>query len=111
MRYLLGLAACAALAVPASAAADPERLARIDDAVNEGIARGDCPGAVVAVLHNGETVYREAFGKRAVIGGVSDRLPSEEDSGRGYQGRHLRRSNRGQQNRRSNPPAVTRVEL
>ncbi len=36
----------------------------IDDAVKEGIARGDCPGAVVLVLHDGQVVWRKAYGLR-----------------------------------------------
>jgi uncharacterized protein YbbC (DUF1343 family)/CubicO group peptidase (beta-lactamase class C family) len=77
MRYLLGLAACAALAVPAPAAADPERLARIDDVVNDGIARGDCPGAVVLVLHRGKVVHRKAYGQRSV---QPDAVPMTADT-------------------------------
>src|ERR1700722_13528625 len=44
---------------------DAARFARIDDAVNEAIARDACPGAVVLVVHRGEVVYRKAFGQRA----------------------------------------------
>ncbi|MEO2088792.1 MAG: serine hydrolase domain-containing protein, partial [Gemmataceae bacterium] len=43
---------------------DKERLARIDDAVNASIKRGDCPGVVVLVVHGDEVVYRRAFGTR-----------------------------------------------
>ena len=43
---------------------DKERLARIDDAVSASIKRGDCPGAVVLVVHGDEVVYRKAFGTR-----------------------------------------------
>jgi uncharacterized protein YbbC (DUF1343 family)/CubicO group peptidase (beta-lactamase class C family) len=39
----------------------------IDSAVNDGIARGDLPGAVVAVLHNNDVVFRKAFGLRAKL--------------------------------------------
>ena len=38
----------------------------IDAAVEAAIARGDCPGAVVVVVHKDEVVYRKAFGQRAV---------------------------------------------
>ncbi len=43
-----------------------ERFAAIGHAVDAAIARGDCPGAVVGVLHDGRVVYTRAFGKRAV---------------------------------------------
>src|SRR5262245_56142335 len=58
----IAVAACCLLPAAGSAA----DFAAIRPAVEAAIARGDCPGAVVAVLHNGETVYREAFGRRAV---------------------------------------------
>ncbi len=52
-------------ALPLSAAdIDKERLARIDEAVDAAIKRGDCPGAVVLVVHKDAVVYRKAFGKR-----------------------------------------------
>jgi CubicO group peptidase (beta-lactamase class C family) len=37
----------------------------IDDAVDQAIAKGDLPGAVVLVLHADKVVYRKAFGQRA----------------------------------------------
>ncbi len=43
---------------------DRERLARIDAAVEAAIKLGDCPGAVVLVVHGDEVVYRKAFGTR-----------------------------------------------
>ena len=66
------LAAAAAVPEPAGRAqpaggVDRARLARIDDAVGAAIAAGDLPGAVVLVSHRGETVYRKAFGRRAVV--------------------------------------------
>ena len=42
-----------------------DKLAAIDDAVKAGIARGDCPGAVVLVVHQDKVVYRKAFGNRS----------------------------------------------
>ena len=51
---------------PRPAAIDPERLARIDDAVGAAIADGDLPGAVVLVWSQGRTAYLKAFGRRAV---------------------------------------------
>lgn len=38
----------------------------VDRAVEAAVARGDCPGAVVLVVHQDEVVYRKAFGHRAV---------------------------------------------
>ena len=46
---------------------DRTRLARIDGAVGAAVAAGDLPGAVVLVWHAGHTVYRKAFGRRAVV--------------------------------------------
>jgi CubicO group peptidase (beta-lactamase class C family) len=47
---------------PLSAA---EGLERIDDAMRQAIDRGDCPGAVVLVVHDGRVVWRKAYGLRA----------------------------------------------
>ena len=44
---------------------DKTKLAEIDTAVEAAIKRGDCPGAVVVVVHADAVVYRKAFGKRA----------------------------------------------
>ncbi len=69
----------ATLALAAAAAGHPVRartaaegidrtlLARIDGAVGAAVAAGDLPGAVVLVWHAGHTVYRKAFGRRAVV--------------------------------------------
>jgi uncharacterized protein YbbC (DUF1343 family) len=62
-RCVLTIAACCLL--PAAGYAD-DRYAAIRPAVEAAIQRGDLPGAVVAVLHDGKIVYREAFGRRAV---------------------------------------------
>ncbi|MFO0938147.1 MAG: DUF1343 domain-containing protein [Gemmataceae bacterium] len=62
--FLLGFVIC--LGNPAIAAdVDRGRLARIDAVVEASIARGDCPGAVVLVVHDDAVVYRKAFGLRA----------------------------------------------
>src|SRR6516165_3262966 len=42
-----------------------ERLARIDGVLREAIDRGDCPGAVVLIVHDGHVVWRKAYGLRA----------------------------------------------
>ena len=88
---LLASLALAAAAVghagqaPAAAAGvDRTRLARIDGAVTAAVAAGDLPGAVVLVWHAGHTVYRKAFGHRALVPGV------RADDGR----HHLRTSRR-----------------
>ncbi len=53
------------LATPLVAAdIDKERLGRIDAAVEAAVKRGDCPGAVVVVVHDDAVVYRKAFGQR-----------------------------------------------
>jgi uncharacterized protein YbbC (DUF1343 family)/CubicO group peptidase (beta-lactamase class C family) len=64
-RCLLSVALLLLAVSSAVAGVDADRLARIDDAVKEGITRGNCPGAVVLVLHRGQVVYRKAFGQRA----------------------------------------------
>lgn len=51
---------------PRSVGVDPERLARIDGAVERAIARGEIPGAVVVVGRRGKIVHARAYGKRAV---------------------------------------------
>src|SRR5262245_11303635 len=45
---------------------DRERLKNIDTATEAAIKRGDCPGAVVLVLHNGDVVHRKAYGHRSL---------------------------------------------
>jgi len=66
-----GTAAAAAppplpVAAPAAAGMSAGRLARIDEAVAESIAKRECPGAVVLVGRHGKVVYRKAYGNRAV---------------------------------------------
>ncbi|MFO0929462.1 MAG: serine hydrolase domain-containing protein [Gemmataceae bacterium] len=64
---LLGSGALAHLpdARPADVGMDPVRLARIDAAVEQAIAEGRCPGAVVLVARAGKVVWRKAYGLRA----------------------------------------------
>ncbi len=45
---------------------DQTKLREIGTAVEAAIARGDCPGAVVVVVHDDKVAYRKAFGSRAV---------------------------------------------
>lgn len=44
---------------------DQSKLNVIDDLVAAAIKRGDCPGAVVLVIHADEVVFRKAYGLRA----------------------------------------------
>jgi len=60
---LLPSALSAAAAKPARA---PNRLAVVDSIVQEAIHAGQIPGAVVLVWHNGQVLYRKAFGYRAL---------------------------------------------
>jgi uncharacterized protein YbbC (DUF1343 family)/CubicO group peptidase (beta-lactamase class C family) len=51
---------------PASLGFDPERLKRIDGAIDRAIEGGQVPGAVVLVGRRGSIVYARAAGRRAV---------------------------------------------
>jgi CubicO group peptidase (beta-lactamase class C family) len=53
------------VAKPEKVGVSPERLGRIDAVVREALDRGDCPGAVVVVVHDGHVVWRKAYGLRA----------------------------------------------
>jgi uncharacterized protein YbbC (DUF1343 family)/CubicO group peptidase (beta-lactamase class C family) len=55
-----------AFATPKRQEASPGRLIVIDSIVQEAIHGGQIPGAVVLVWHNGEVVYRKAFGHRSL---------------------------------------------
>ena len=58
------------LLLSAAAVAQPpldERLAVLDPIINDAITQQQIPGAVVLVGHNGQVVYRKAYGNRAVI--------------------------------------------
>jgi uncharacterized protein YbbC (DUF1343 family)/CubicO group peptidase (beta-lactamase class C family) len=46
--------------------AAPPNLATVDSIVRDAIGNGQIPGAVVLVWHNGQVVYRKAFGSRAL---------------------------------------------
>src|SRR5262249_8654897 len=65
-RRLFSVVFTACCLLPATGLAAEDRFARIETVVNDAIQRHDIPGAVVAVLHQGEVVYRKAFGNRAV---------------------------------------------
>ena len=63
---LLAAAALLPAATPASTGMSAERLANLDAAIAESIAKKECPGAVVLVGRHGKVVYRKAYGNRAV---------------------------------------------
>ena len=42
------------------------RLAVLDPIVNDAIVQGQIPGAVLVVGHDGQVVYRKAYGSRAI---------------------------------------------
>ena len=58
---------CAALATGLLSAQTFTGGPALDAAINLGIEQGRMPGAVVLVGHNGEVVYRKAYGKRALV--------------------------------------------
>ncbi len=43
-----------------------DRLAPVDAIVNNAVAQGHTPGAVVLVGHQGKVIYRKAFGNRSL---------------------------------------------
>ena len=45
---------------------DARRFAKIDQVARQEVAAGHVPGAVILVGHRGKTVYRKAFGQRAL---------------------------------------------
>ncbi len=53
-------------APPESLKMSSRRLAEIDNAVKDSIARKETPGAVVVVARKGQIVYRKTFGDRAI---------------------------------------------
>jgi len=64
---LAAVAALSAPVPPASAGMSGARLANLDVAIAESIAKKECPGAVVLVGRHGKVVYRKAYGNRAVV--------------------------------------------
>ncbi len=51
---------------PRAPAIDAAHLGEIGPIVETAIAEGQLPGAVVLVIHRGDTVYRQAFGQRSI---------------------------------------------
>ena len=66
---LLAAAAAGPLpaAPPSSLGMSAARLARLDAAIEDAIARRECPGAVVLVGRHGKVAYRKAYGSRALV--------------------------------------------
>jgi len=52
-------------AKPETLGVSSERLDRIDAVVNQAVDKGDLPGAVVLIVHQGHVVFRKAYGQRA----------------------------------------------
>ncbi len=74
MKSLWRLAACAiVLASQVQSLPDdpitapPVRISDVDQVINTAIAEGKLPGAVLVVGHDGQVVYRKAYGKRALV--------------------------------------------
>jgi uncharacterized protein YbbC (DUF1343 family)/CubicO group peptidase (beta-lactamase class C family) len=65
------------LPLVAAADIDRDRLKHIDDAAAAAIKRGDCPGAVVLVVHGDEVVFRNAYGNRSLH---PDQVPMTADT-------------------------------
>jgi uncharacterized protein YbbC (DUF1343 family)/CubicO group peptidase (beta-lactamase class C family) len=61
-----GLLILPALGATTAHAAAPNRLGVLDSIVCDAIADGQTPGAVVLVWHNGQVIYRKAFGHRSL---------------------------------------------
>ncbi|MCL2727954.1 MAG: beta-lactamase family protein, partial [Bacteroidales bacterium] len=57
---------------PKKADLNPQKLALVDDLINESIKREEIPGAVLAVVRNGSVAYKKAYGHRSVY---PDTLP------------------------------------
>jgi CubicO group peptidase (beta-lactamase class C family) len=65
------------VAVPADAFGPPphaalsiDKLSRVDEFLNDQIARGEIPGAIVLIQRHGKPVYSKSFGKRDVDAGA-----------------------------------------
>src|SRR5690349_19037178 len=58
---------CAALAAATLSAQTFAGAPALDNAINLAIEQGRLPGAVLVVGHNGEVIYRKAYGKRALV--------------------------------------------
>ena len=64
------------LQVAAAGGLLPDRLERIDEAINASIANGEIPGAVALVVSDGKVAYHEAFG----FADVASQRPMRKDT-------------------------------
>ena len=55
---------------PPNAPLSAEKLARIDDFLNDQVTQGEIPGVVVLIQRHGKPVYFKSFGKRDVDAGI-----------------------------------------
>jgi CubicO group peptidase (beta-lactamase class C family) len=55
---------------PPNAALSLEKLSRIDDFINDQVATGQIPGAIVLIQRHGKPAYFKCFGKRDVDAGI-----------------------------------------
>src|SRR3974390_1297797 len=53
-------------AASSSPASNPVKLAAVDAVIEQAIADGNFPGAVLVVGHNGKIIYRKAYGHRSL---------------------------------------------
>ncbi len=70
MRYLTKNLIAFVLLLSAAAFAQTSldsRLAVLDPIINDAIAQGQIPGAVLVIGHDGQVVYRKAYGSRALV--------------------------------------------
>lgn len=63
----LGLSAQVKVADPARHGMDPSRLARLDEVIEECIAEGNIPGAVISVVRGRNIVYLKAYGNKSLV--------------------------------------------
>jgi CubicO group peptidase (beta-lactamase class C family) len=59
-----------AFGLPPSATLSLEKLSRVDDFLNDQVAQGEIPGAIVLIQRHGKPVYFKWFGKRDVDAGI-----------------------------------------
>lgn len=52
---------------PADRGMDPLRLQRLDEVINECIAEGNIPGAVISVVRGNDIVYLKAYGNKSLV--------------------------------------------
>ena len=63
-------ARASAFGPPPNAPLSLEKLARIDEFLNDQVAQGEIPGAIVLIQRHGKPVYFKWFGKRDVDAGI-----------------------------------------